>query len=75
MKILIASGAELIGSAVIRHIILGTQNSAVSLDKRTYAGNLKSLASGRYAFELLDSCDRAGVERVLREHSPDAVMH
>jgi len=79
MKILVTGGAGFIGSAVIRHIIRNTDDAVVNLDKLTYAGNLESLAevsdSGRYAFEKVDICDRAEVERVFREHQPDAVMH
>jgi dTDP-glucose 4,6-dehydratase len=29
----------------------------------------------RYAFEQVDICDRAALERVFSEHQPDAVMH
>lgn len=79
MKVLVTGGAGFIGSAVIRHIIRNTADSVVNLDKLTYAGNLESLAetsaSPRYAFEQVDICDRAEVERVFREHQPDAVMH
>ncbi|AYC33298.1 dTDP-glucose 4,6-dehydratase [Pseudomonas cavernae] len=79
MKILVTGGAGFIGSAVIRHIICNTSDSVVNLDKLTYAGNLESLAavngSERYAFEQVDICDRAEVERVFCEYRPDAVMH
>ncbi|MCE0731192.1 dTDP-glucose 4,6-dehydratase [Halomonas sp. G15] len=79
MKLLITGGAGFIGSAVIRHIIRHTADRVVNVDKLTYAGNLESLAevadSDRYAFEQVDICDRAEVERVFREHQPDAVMH
>jgi dTDP-glucose 4,6-dehydratase len=79
MKLLITGGAGFIGSAVIRHIIRNTNDSVVNVDKLTYAGNLESLSeiadSDRYAFEQVDICDRAEVERVFREHQPDAVMH
>ena len=79
MKILVTGGAGFIGSAVIRHIIGNTDDSVINLDKLTYAGNLESLADvsacERYAFEQVDICDRAEVERVFREHQPDAVMH
>lgn len=79
MKILITGGAGFIGSAVIRHIIRNTQDSVVNVDKLTYAGNLESLAeissSDRYAFEQVDICNKAELERVFQKHRPDAVMH
>lgn len=79
MKILVTGGAGFIGSAVIRHIIHATQDSVVNVDKLTYAGNLESLHSvetdSRYAFEQVDICQRAELDRVFAEHQPDAVMH
>lgn len=79
MKILVTGGAGFIGSAVIRHIISNTTDAVVNLDKLTYAGNLESLAevsqNSRYVFERIDICDRHEVDRVLREHQPDAIMH
>lgn len=79
MKILITGGAGFIGSAVIRYVIGSTADSVVNVDKLTYAGNLESLAnlndSERYAFEHIDICERSELDRVFREHQPDAVMH
>ncbi|MDF2155735.1 dTDP-glucose 4,6-dehydratase [Vibrio sp. CAU 1672] len=79
MKILVTGGAGFIGSAVVRHIINETTDSVVNLDKLTYAGNLESLVQlqghERYAFEQVDICNRAELERVFSEHKPDAVMH
>jgi len=79
MKILVTGGAGFIGSAVVRHIIEHTQDSVVNLDKLTYAGNLESLTevsdNPRYTFEQVDICDRAELDRVFKEHQPDAVMH
>ena len=79
MKLLVTGGAGFIGSAVIRHIIQNTQDEVVNIDKLTYAGNLESLAdvsdNSRYAFEQVDICNRTEVDRVLREHQPDAIMH
>lgn len=79
MKILITGGAGFIGSAVIRHIINHTNDSVVNLDKLTYAGNLESLAevsnNPHYAFEQVDICNRAELDRVFIQHQPDAIMH
>ena len=79
MKILVTGGAGFIGSAVIRHIISNTSDAVVNVDKLTYAGNLESLAevsqSPRYVLERVDVCDRDQIDRVLREHQPDAIMH
>lgn len=79
MKILITGGAGFIGSALIRHIIRDTPDSVVNVDKLTYAGNLESLAqvanNPRYAFEHVDICNSQELDRVFRQHEPDAVMH
>ncbi|MBD8595452.1 MULTISPECIES: dTDP-glucose 4,6-dehydratase [unclassified Pseudomonas] len=79
MKILVTGGAGFIGSAVIRHILANTDDAVVNVDKLTYAGNLDSLMGSertpRYAFEHVDICDRAQMDRVFAEHRPDLVMH
>lgn len=79
MKLLITGGAGFIGSAVVRQVIVNTDDSVVNVDKLTYAGNLESLDavrnSDRYVFEQLDICDRAALERVFEVHQPHAVMH
>jgi dTDP-glucose 4,6-dehydratase len=79
MKLLVTGGAGFIGSAVIRLVLRETAASVVNLDKLTYAANLDSLAAiehdPRHAFEKVDICDRPELERVFRQHRPDAVMH
>lgn len=78
-RILITGGAGFIGSAVVRHIIENTDDSAVVVDCLTYAGNLESLATvehdPRYAFEQVNICDRAALDTVFAKYQPDAVMH
>jgi len=79
MKLLITGGAGFIGSALVRHIIRNTADCVVNVDKLTYAGNLESLAEAladpRHAFEQVDICNRAQLDRVFAQHRPDAVMH
>lgn len=79
MKLLITCGAGFIGSAVIRHIIQNTQDRVINIDKLTYAGNLESLRdiedTDRYAFEQVDICISAELERVFAEYLPDMTMH
>ena len=79
MKILVTGGCGFIGSAVIRQYINDTEHCVVNLDALTYAGNLESLEcvndNERYYFEHADICDLKALERVFKEHQPDAVMH
>ena len=79
MNVLVTGGAGFIGSAVIRHIIEDTDAAVLNVDKLTYAGNLESLQavekSERYRFEQVDICDRGELDRVFKQHRPDAVMH
>ncbi|PWC16551.1 dTDP-glucose 4,6-dehydratase [Brenneria roseae subsp. roseae] len=78
-RILITGGAGFIGSALVRHVLTETPDSVAVVDKLTYAGNLSSLApvadSARFAFEQVDICDRAALDRVFAEYQPAMVMH
>lgn len=79
MKILITGGAGFIGSAVIRHIILSTNNQVLNIDKLTYAGNLESLKEidqhSNYQFKQIDICDTEQIAKAIEAFQPDAIMH
>jgi len=66
MKLLVTGGAGFIGSAVIRLALKETNARSVNVDKLTYAqpDALAEIAGDpRYAFEKVDICDRAALER------------
>lgn len=79
MRILVTGGAGFIGSAVCRRLMLCHGISVVNVDKLTYAANLRSLDSlvgdPAYAFEQMDICDSAGLDRVFAKYEPDAAIH
>jgi len=79
MKILVTGGAGFIGSALIRQLRAGQRAEIVNVDALTYAGNPESLPGladdPGYRFERVDIRDREALERVFRDHRPDAVMH
>ena len=78
MKLLITGGAGFIGSAVVR-LAVDRGHQVVNLDALTYAACLDNVASVAdsplYAFEQADIRDRAALDRIFRDHKPDAVMH
>ena len=78
MKLLITGGAGFIGSAVVR-LAIAQGHEVVVLDALTYAACLDNLASvsdsDNYCFEKADIRDRAMLDRMLREHQPEAIMH
>jgi dTDP-glucose 4,6-dehydratase len=79
-NLLVTGGAGFIGSNFIRHI-LETDPSlhCVNLDLLTYAGSLENLKdlphADRHTFVKGDICDRDLVERILREHKVDTIVH
>lgn len=86
-SVLVTGGAGFIGSNFVRYLLSRPdfKGKVVNLDVLTYAGNPESLSdveavhgkagTGRYAFEKVDICDCAAVERVFREYGIDAVAH
>jgi dTDP-glucose 4,6-dehydratase len=79
MIVLVTGGAGFIGSALVRHLVYVEKVRVVNVDALTYAGNLDSLqiiaGSPLHVFQKTDICERAALEQVFREHSPDIVMH
>jgi dTDP-glucose 4,6-dehydratase len=78
-KLLVTGGAGFIGSALIRQLIDETGLTVVNVDSLNYAGNLESLGEARehprHLFEHIDIRERNELDRVFREHRPDAVAH
>ncbi len=78
MKLIVTGGAGFIGSAVVRQAI-SSGHQVVNLDALTYAACLDNVASvagsPNYVFEHVDIRNRADVDRVFRDHQPNAVMH
>jgi len=78
--ILVTGGAGFIGANFVLNW-LGTDgaDSIVNVDKLTYAGNRKTLASldgdARHVFSQTDICDRAALDQLLETYKPRAVLH
>jgi dTDP-glucose 4,6-dehydratase len=78
-SILVTGGAGFIGSNFILQWLSAADSSVVNLDKLTYAGNIKNVASvaedRRYHFVLGDICDGKIVSNILFEFAPRAIVH
>ncbi|HEX7439289.1 MAG TPA: dTDP-glucose 4,6-dehydratase [Caldimonas sp.] len=77
--ILVTGGAGFIGANFVLDWIAATGEPIVNLDALTYAGNLESLRAldgdRRHLFVRGDICDRALLDRLMREHQPRAIVH
>lgn len=77
--LLITGAAGFIGSALVRQLIAETDETIVSLDALTYAGNPLSLGpaldSERHRLCRVDIRDAEAVAAVFSEHQPRAIMH
>lgn len=79
MRVLVTGGAGYIGSHAVQALLKGG-HSVVSLDN-LFRGHREAMdalvpsAGGRLAFVQADLTDRPAVERAVRDHSIDTVMH
>nr|MDQ2696131.1 GDP-mannose 4,6-dehydratase [Pseudomonadota bacterium] len=79
-NVLVTGGAGFIGCNFVRHVLAVHDDlRLVNLDLLTYAGSLDNLQDlpdpGRHAFVKGDIGDRGLVDRLLRDHAIDTVIH
>ncbi|WP_420223968.1 dTDP-glucose 4,6-dehydratase [Pigmentiphaga litoralis] len=79
-NILVTGGAGFIGSNFVRYLLGAAKDvKVVNLDLLTYAGNPDNLkgmeGEDRHILVQGDICDRTLVDRLLREHAIDTVVH
>lgn len=78
--VLVTGGAGFIGSNFIRFLLKKDPDVLViNLDALTYAGSLENLADlpdpTRHNFVHGDVCDRPLLDRILRQHSIQTIIH
>ncbi|SPA50725.1 dTDP-glucose 4,6-dehydratase [Cupriavidus taiwanensis] len=78
--ILVTGGAGFIGANfVLAWLGDKSADGIVNVDKLTYAGNRKTLASveddPRHVFSQSDICDRDALDKLFATHKPRAVVH
>jgi len=77
--ILVSGGAGFIGSNFVLQWRRNARGKVINLDKLTYAGNLRNLASladdGEHEFVQGDICDPTLVNELFRKHTPCAIVH
>ncbi|HHW78720.1 MAG TPA: dTDP-glucose 4,6-dehydratase [Xanthomonadaceae bacterium] len=79
-NVLVTGGAGFIGCNFVRHLLaIDPEIRIVNLDLLTYAGSLDGLRElpdpARHLFVRGDICDRPLVDRLLREHAIDTIVH
>ena len=79
-NVLITGGAGFIGSNFVRYMLeKETETQIWNLDALTYAGSLENLKdvpdTERHFFLEGDICDRPLVEKILRDHKIDTIIH
>ncbi len=78
--IFVTGGAGFIGANFVLGWLRDTgADAVVNIDKLTYAGNRKTLASlegdARHVFSQTDICDREAIDRLFAAYRPRAVVH
>ncbi|WP_066731815.1 dTDP-glucose 4,6-dehydratase [Cupriavidus sp. D384] len=77
--VFVTGGAGFIGANFVLDWLAGGHGSVVNIDKLTYAGNLKTLASVadkmEHIFSRTDINDRETLDKLFAEHRPRAVLH
>ncbi|MDQ6982465.1 MAG: dTDP-glucose 4,6-dehydratase [Mariprofundus sp.] len=79
-NILVTGGAGFIGSNYVRFMLSNDPDvHVINLDLLTYAGSLDNLKNlpdaSRHRFVQGDICDRGLIDRLLREHTIDTIVH
>jgi dTDP-glucose 4,6-dehydratase len=77
--LLVTGGAGFIGSNFVLSWLAGSEEPIVTLDKLSYAGNLRNLEAlrgdARHIFIRGDIADRPLLKQALERHRPRAIVH